>query len=309
MVVSKNVARNTFSDGALDDFMRKPLYNLLDVQEINTTVLSDRHRLLDNALELAIHSTVEKPLIELAEYATRGGKRLRGGLCLTVASAVGTPQEQALPLAVAVELVHAASLLLDDLPSMDDAQTRRERPCLHLVYTVAAAEITSVALLAAAFQTLCSSPMSADRRVEAIEKQASVIGVMSSGQFTSSTAGKSANAQKTASLFGYAARVGLLPLCQCGEVADRLESFGHALGLAYQALDDYVDAQDLKEAQTASVALEKYISDIWLKLAQLPEPVRHHMGPWLQSFVEQLATEPLNTQVANSSEPNLFERQ
>src|SRR5262245_57318687 len=99
--------------------------------------------LLEGALQRTLRETIEVPVIELAQYAIHGGKRLRGSLCLEAAFAVGAHREQALPFAVGIELIHAASLLLDDLPTMDNALSRRDKPCLHVVYGVAAAELTA----------------------------------------------------------------------------------------------------------------------------------------------------------------------
>src|SRR5262245_66684281 len=80
------------------------------------------------------------------------GKRLRPIATLAAADIARASRAAAMPVAVAVELVHAASLVLDDLPSMDDARKRRGRPALHLVHGVATAELASVALLSRAFE-------------------------------------------------------------------------------------------------------------------------------------------------------------
>ncbi|HYX19696.1 MAG TPA: polyprenyl synthetase family protein, partial [Thermoanaerobaculia bacterium] len=68
------------------------------------------------------------------------------------------PREAAMAVAVAVEYVHAASLVLDDLPSMDDAGRRRGRPALHRVHGVATAELAAVALLSRAFEVVAAAP-------------------------------------------------------------------------------------------------------------------------------------------------------
>src|SRR5688572_14852579 len=89
---------------------------------------------------------------EALRYAVfPGGKRLRPLLTLLGAGLGGASDAQALPLACAVEFIHTSSLVLDDLPSMDDADVRRGRPALHLVYGEGLAILTAVALLNQAY--------------------------------------------------------------------------------------------------------------------------------------------------------------
>jgi geranylgeranyl pyrophosphate synthase len=87
-----------------------------------------------------------------------GGKRLRPALALAACEAVGAAPERALPVAVAVELVHTYSLVHDDLPCMDDDAERRGRPTVHVAYGEATAVLAGDALLAAAFGALASAP-------------------------------------------------------------------------------------------------------------------------------------------------------
>lgn len=82
------------------------------------------------------------------------GKRLRPSLVLMAAEAAGGPIESALPAAVAVEMVHAYSLIHDDLPSMDDDDLRRGRPTCHVKFDEATAILAGDALLARAFEVL-----------------------------------------------------------------------------------------------------------------------------------------------------------
>src|SRR5262245_27072676 len=86
-----------------------------------------------------------------------GGKRLRPALALAAAEAVGAAPERALPVAVAVELIHTYSLIHDDLPCMDDDDLRRGRPTVHVVYGEANAVLAGDALQALAFETLLAA--------------------------------------------------------------------------------------------------------------------------------------------------------
>jgi hypothetical protein len=86
-----------------------------------------------------------------------GGKRLRPALALAAAEAVGAPPERAIPVAVAVELVHTYSLIHDDLPCMDDDSLRRGLPTVHVAFGEATAVLAGDALLAAAFFVLTAA--------------------------------------------------------------------------------------------------------------------------------------------------------
>ncbi|HEX6864574.1 MAG TPA: polyprenyl synthetase family protein, partial [Thermoanaerobaculia bacterium] len=98
------------------------------------------------------------PVHEAMHYALTGaGKRVRPVLTLAVAEICGERSDPVLDLACAVEMVHACSLVLDDLPSMDDAQLRRGRPTVHRVYGENVALLASLALLNRAYALVAES--------------------------------------------------------------------------------------------------------------------------------------------------------
>ena len=105
-------------------------------------------------------------LAEAIRYALLGpGKRLRPQLVLMAAEACGGSIEAALPAACAVEMVHAYSLVHDDLPAMDDDDLRRGRPTCHKVFGEAVAILVGDALLARAFEVLATrNPAAGGRR-------------------------------------------------------------------------------------------------------------------------------------------------
>src|SRR5882724_6245712 len=80
-----------------------------------------------------------------------GGKRLRAYLTHVASLLGGVSDEQALTLSCAIEFIHTSSIILDDLPSMDDADLRRKRPTLHLVFGEGPAVLVAIALLNQAF--------------------------------------------------------------------------------------------------------------------------------------------------------------
>ena len=189
-----------------------------------------------------------------------GGKRLRPALALAAAEAVGAPPERALPVAVAVELVHAYSLIHDDLPCMDDDDTRRGRPTVHVVWGEATAVLAGDALLAAAFLALTGAAADhpAPRLLAAARDLAEAAGSLQlvGGQVDDlrlpsheldAARIESVHARKSAALIAAAivggARLGGAPEPELA----RLHRFGLALGLAFQIADDLLDA-DRSEA-------------------------------------------------------------
>jgi len=163
------------------------------------------------------------------------------------------PAAAATALAVAVEFLHAASLVLDDLPSMDNARRRRGRPALHVVYGVATAELAAVALVARAFEVAAQAPkMSARTRARAVEELARAIGAEGScaGQAADLAADlatlgledlEAIHSRKTGALFVAAVRGGALAGGAGEETLEALTLFARNLGLAFQITDDLLD--------------------------------------------------------------------
>ena len=97
-------------------------------------------------------------LNDALEYAVfPGGKRLRPALALLASTLAGASREQSLSIACAVEFLHSSSLVLDDLPSMDDANLRRSRRALHLVFGEGMAVLAAVALLNQSYVLLANA--------------------------------------------------------------------------------------------------------------------------------------------------------
>jgi geranylgeranyl diphosphate synthase type II len=181
------------------------------------------------------------------------GKRLRGVLVLAAAEMLKGRREDALPLACAVEMVHAASLILDDLPSMDDATLRRGRPTLHKVTGEANAILAAFALLNDAFVLVQSAPALKDRaRVEASARLGAAIGSegLVGGQFADLEATgrrldldtlEYVHAHKTGALFIAAAELGAIAAGARPREVEALRRYAKNLGLAFQITDDLLD--------------------------------------------------------------------
>ena len=183
------------------------------------------------------------------------GKRLRPLVALAAGDLTGAPRSGTVAVAVAVEYLHAASLVLDDLPSMDDARRRRGRPALHITHGVATAELASVALVARAFEVVSTAPgLSAAARARVLGELAAAVGA--SGCCAGQAADLAANpsrlaledleaihARKTGALFVAAVRGGAI----AGGAGERslaaLTLFARNLGLAFQITDDLLDLE------------------------------------------------------------------
>ena len=174
-------------------------------------------------------------------YALVGGKRVRGVICLATAEATGVEAEVALPAAAALELVHAFSLVHDDLPALDNDAERRGRASVWAEYGEAIAILAGDALLAEAFRLALSYPTPEAGR-ELAQATLGMIG----GQYldiTGSTPDEvTLHKLKTGCLFS--ASVGMA-LWAAG-VAERDQppwrAFGDELGLLFQIVDDILDA-------------------------------------------------------------------
>ena len=190
----------------------------------------------DLALTPELHGQAES-----VRYALVGGKRVRAVICLATAEAAGVEAEAALPAAASLELVHAFSLVHDDLPALDNDAARRGRASVWAEYGEAIAVLAGDALLAEAFRLALSYPTPEVGR-ELAQATLGMIG----GQYLDITGSSPDEATlhklKTGCLF--AASVGMA-LWAAG-VPERDQSpwraFGDELGLLFQIVDDILDA-------------------------------------------------------------------
>ena len=165
------------------------------------------------------------------------------------------PSGAAQAVAVAVEYLHAASLVLDDLPSMDDARRRRGRPALHVVAGVATAELASVALLARAFELVAAAPdMTASARSRVVRELAQAVGASGccGGQAADLAADpakltleelEAIHSRKTGALFVAAVRAGAIAGGAREAALAALTLYARNLGLAFQITDDLLDLE------------------------------------------------------------------
>ena len=205
-----------------------------------------------------------------------GGKRVRPGLVYFTGQALGVPTERLDGPAAAVELIHAYSLVHDDLPAMDDDDLRRGRPTCHRAYDEATAILVGDALQVLAFEILATDPAMVPepaRRLETIRLLARASGTagMAGGQAVDLEAAGHAlsvaqleqmHRLKTgalihASVMMAASGADALP----PGAQSALDHYGHAIGLAFQVQDDILDVEGetevLGKRAQADAALHK----------------------------------------------------
>lgn len=193
-------------------------------------------------------------LNEALEYAVfPGGKRLRPALALLAAGLAGASCEQGLAVACAAEFLHSSSLILDDLPSMDDARLRRKRPALHLVYGEGVALLASVALLNQSYALLAEAASDGGTQsgVALVREAARCIGSdgMVGGQAVdllaraddTDAATLACRELKTVALMRLLMTAGALARGSDEDDTHALADFGECLGRAYQLCDDVLD--------------------------------------------------------------------
>jgi len=182
------------------------------------------------------------------------GKRLRPLLVLTVCEAAGGRWQDALPAAAAVELVHAFSLVHDDLPAMDDDDYRRGRLTTHRKYGEAIGILAGDALLALAFEELArvAPPARAARAVRLLARAAGsrelvggqVLDIAAEGRARVSVADvRAIHSRKTGALMGAAMALGALCASASSATVARYQRLGRDLGVAFQIRDDLLNRE------------------------------------------------------------------
>jgi geranylgeranyl diphosphate synthase type II len=217
---------------------------------------------VDAAMDAFLPKAKERPatIHGAMRYAVfAGGKRLRPVLCLAAAEACGGDRSKALAPACAVELMHTYSLVHDDLPAMDDDDLRRGRPTCHKVYGEGIAVLCGDALLTEAFIVLAKTPATPrygvrDHLVELAETGGSrkliggqVMDLEGEGKPLSKGDLVRIHEAKTAALLTTSLRLGAMTANATPAKMAALTRFGHALGLAFQVIDDILDVTQTTE--------------------------------------------------------------
>ena len=251
---------------------------------LKTTVTEFRERLsryksrVDQALDHYVPDVPENTLLQQAmRYAiTNGGKRVRPVLTYATGSALGIPLDKLDVAACSVEMMHAYSLVHDDLPAMDDDDLRRGMPTLHRKFDEATAILAGDALQALAFTVLAMNPdesLSATARLQmvAVLGEASGAKGMAAGQAIDlESVGKTLtldqledmHRHKTGALIRASAKLAVLVADSADEqLQAKIDAYAGAIGLSFQIVDDILDitgdTETLGKTQGADLALNK----------------------------------------------------
>src|SRR6266576_222589 len=217
-----------------------------------------RRALIDETLRnIAARAGAPKPLAgPLKRALTSSGKRVRGVLLMAVGESTGCKAEKLADAAAAMEMIHASSLILDDLPSMDDALLRRGQPALHREFGEDLAILSSVALLNHAYGLVAKNYAALTPRqwpmLQVIKRVVDAVG------WDGTIAGEAVDlhsetsrldfdtlefihSRKTGALFVAAAALGGMLANMHPAPLQRIEVFAKNLGLAFQITDDILD--------------------------------------------------------------------
>lgn len=219
------------------------------------------------------HITSPK-LIEAMHYSTlNGGKRLRALLVYATGEALDVALELLDSPATAVEMIHAYSLVHDDMPIMDNDDLRRGQPTCHKKYDDATALLVGDALQSLAFETLCDNfltPIQQSQMVQTLAQKSGVLGMAGGQAIDLESVGKtltldklqSMHELKTGALIRASVRLGALASSQVDtKTLAKLDTYAHCIGLAFQVQDDVLDVTAdthiLGKTQGADIALNK----------------------------------------------------
>ncbi|WP_380178710.1 polyprenyl synthetase family protein [Kalamiella sp. sgz302252] len=256
----------------------------------------------------------------MREGALAPGKRIRPLLLLLAAYDLGCDKNHPglIDLACAVEMVHAASLMLDDIPCMDNAALRRGRPTIHRQFGQDVAILAAVALLSNAFGVVAAADGLSDAcRTQAVAELSAAVGLQGlvQGQFLDLNEGSAsrseeaiadANEMKTSMLFSATLQMAALAANATPAIRQKLGCFAHDLGQAFQLLDDLADGcsgtgKDINKdagkstlvallgAEAVRSRLHEHLhsADRHLSVCQHGLATRRFMHSW---FSQQLAT-------------------
>lgn len=237
----------------LDQFIDN---NVSEIDEMLT------HLLTENNTPKELHSS-------MAYSVNGGGKRIRPLLVLATLKDLGAESRDALKVACAVELIHAYSLIHDDLPCMDDDDFRRGQPTNHKVYGEAIAVLAGDALQSLAFETLTSlSNTSPENSIELIRLLSIASGArgMVAGQVLDIRGEQSVltlkeleavHLNKTGALLSFCIEAGAVLAEIDGEKRQHLKLFAENIGLAFQIQDDILDITSTTEELGKSVGSDE----------------------------------------------------
>nr|HEX4316990.1 polyprenyl synthetase family protein [Kofleriaceae bacterium] len=235
---------------------------------------ADAREAIDADLERRLRPIGDDPgrLREAMWYAATGpGKRLRPAIVLAAAEACGGDRARALPAASALEMLHAYTLVHDDLPAMDDDDERRGRPTVHVVFGEAIAILAGDGLLTAAFGALGELGAGAGDACTVLARRAGGAELLAGqamdlrGDLARASVSladiERVHAAKTGALFAAAGELGAIAAGAPAAARSALAHYGLAIGIAFQHADDRDDAELADHASAAAARMRELCDD------------------------------------------------
>lgn len=198
----------------------------------------------------------QQTIMKAMNYSLKaGGKRLRPILTLESCRIIGGKEEDAIPFAVAVEMIHTYSLIHDDLPALDNDDLRRGKPTNHKVFGDAMATLAGDALLNYAFEVMLSSSINKEdsnkylKAINEIAKHAGIYGMIGGQVVDVESENKIINKDKldfihlnkTAAMIVGCMRAGAIIGGATEEELKKVTNYGKNIGLSFQIIDDILD--------------------------------------------------------------------
>ncbi|RBP48294.1 polyprenyl synthetase family protein [Arenicella xantha] len=288
----------------------------LSLQSLQTRV----ETALDNALS---NPQVPERLLEAMRYSTlNGGKRIRALFTYCAGLSVDAPIEKLDAVAVAIECLHAYSLIHDDLPAMDDDNLRRGKPTNHVQFDEATAILAGDALQSLAFEVIVQSTLS-DAQARAITTQLTqsagpvgmvggqMLDILATDQTLNRAEMEDIHRRKTGALIHASVLCGAL----CSDSLSELEqsalvTYAENLGLAFQVVDDVLDVEgsteELGKPSGSDVAAGKATFPVLLGLAESKSLAQNLCRVAMESI--DTISDNRNTSTARSMLRELAER-
>lgn len=293
----------------------------MNLSQVLAQTRADINQQLEQLLQQ--RQAVAAPLNEAMHYAlVLGGKRVRPFLTLQVGAICGAPTAMLQRASLAIECIHAYSLVHDDLPAMDDDALRRGHPTCHIAFDEATAILAGDALQTLAFELISEAdaavaPAQQLQMVQMLAQASGDLGMCGGQALDLSATGKAlsetelaqVHIHKTGALIQAAVKLGVL----CGSPAAQhyladFDEFAYNLGLAFQVQDDILDVigdtAALGKQQGSDVAADKatYVRLLGLEGAIEQRDQLH------QKALHALARIPYNTEVLEAFADHLLNR-
>ncbi|MHB2155325.1 polyprenyl synthetase family protein [Calditrichota bacterium GD2] len=255
-------------------------------------------RLIDEEIDQRLQN--DNPLIEAlyksAAYSAAGGKRIRAVFVFYTGELFDVPQEKLINAACSIELIHAASLIMDDLPYMDDSQLRRGKPANHVVFGQDVALLASIGLISEGIQMILSDAhLTEDERLKAAQVLSASFGFngLAAGQFVDlKIKDKNVNFEiiefinqkKTAALFSAAGKVAAIIGHANEDQAAAIQKFSEDIGFAFQIVDDMLDVIGEEKLVGKNIGQDRMN---FVKLVGM-EQARKYLAEYHQKAVQSL---------------------